>query len=46
MSYWLAQLGQLLARQQTLRKDWKLPVSGKVILDNQHNGKVGDVQNH
>ncbi|MFJ2279785.1 DUF4434 family protein [Pseudomonas sp. NPDC087803] len=27
-TYWQAQLGQSLAQQQTLRKDWKLPVSG------------------
>ena len=27
-TYWQAQLGRSLAQQQTLRKDWKLPVSG------------------
>lgn len=27
-AYWQAQLGRSLAQQQSLRKDWKLPVSG------------------
>ncbi|MGF6200930.1 DUF4434 family protein [Pseudomonas laurylsulfatiphila] len=38
-TYWQAQLGQSLARQQTLRKDWKLPVSGWYLpmeLDDLH----------
>ena len=38
-SYWQAQLGQSLAQQQTLRKDWKLPVSGWYLpleLDDLH----------
>lgn len=38
-SYWQAQLGQSLAQQQKLRKDWKLPVSGWYLpleLDDAH----------
>jgi hypothetical protein len=38
-SYWQAQLGQSLARQQKLRKDWKLPVNGWYLpmeLDDLH----------
>lgn len=38
-AYWQAQLGRSLAQQQTLRKDWKLPVSGWYLpleLDDLH----------
>ncbi|MDN4547223.1 DUF4434 family protein [Pseudomonas sp. C32] len=38
-SYWQAQLGQSLAQQKALRKDWKLPVSGWYLpmeLDDLH----------
>ncbi|MDR7285989.1 hypothetical protein J2X84_004849 [Pseudomonas corrugata] len=38
-TYWQAQLGQSLAQQRTLRKDWKLPVSGWYLpleLDDLH----------
>lgn len=38
-SYWQAQLGQSLAQQHKLRKDWKLPVSGWYLpleLDDDH----------
>ncbi|MNK74168.1 hypothetical protein D3C87_936750 [compost metagenome] len=38
-SYWQAQLGQSLAQQQKLRKDWKLPVNGWYLpmeLDDLH----------
>lgn len=38
-TYWQAQLGQSLAQQHTLRKDWKLPVSGWYLpleLDDLH----------
>ncbi|WP_191486725.1 DUF4434 family protein [Pseudomonas sp. FEN] len=38
-SYWQAQLGQSLAQQKKLRKDWKLPVSGWYLpleLDDTH----------
>ena len=38
-TYWQAQLGQSLAQQQKLRKDWKLPVSGWYLpleLDDLH----------
>ncbi len=38
-TYWQTQLGQSLARQQKLRKDWKLPVSGWYLpmeLDDLH----------
>ncbi len=38
-SYWQAQLGQSLARQHTLRQDWKLPASGWYLpleLDDAH----------
>jgi hypothetical protein len=37
--YWQAQLGQALAQQRVLRKDWKLPVSGWYLpleLDDAH----------
>jgi hypothetical protein len=38
-TYWQAQLGQALAQQRLLRKDWKLPVSGWYLpmeLDDVH----------
>lgn len=38
-TYWQTQLGQSLARQQKLRKEWKLPVSGWYLpmeLDDLH----------
>lgn len=38
-TYWQVQLGQSLAQQQVLRKDWKLPVSGWYLpmeLDDVH----------
>lgn len=38
-TYWQARLGQSLAQQQTIRKDWKLPVSGWYLpleLDDLH----------
>lgn len=38
-TYWQAQLGQTLAQQQKLRKDWKLPVTGWYLpleLDDLH----------
>ncbi|MFU2326274.1 DUF4434 family protein [Pseudomonas sp. NFX98] len=38
-SYWQAQLGQSLAQQQKLRKEWKLPVNGWYLpmeLDDLH----------